>query len=60
METAVPTLTAYLAEPLEVGAPDIAGPLAVFPLFGPPAEVRETRSGGNCRPTSTAFGSGAR
>jgi hypothetical protein len=37
METAVPTLTAYLAEPIEVGEPDVAGPLAVFPLFGPPA-----------------------
>ena len=37
METAVPTLTAYLAQPIEVGEPDVAGPLAVFPLFGPEA-----------------------
>ncbi|MGI8461651.1 MAG: ARPP-1 family domain-containing protein [Solirubrobacterales bacterium] len=29
------TIAAQLAEPLEVGDPDIAGPLAVFPLFGP-------------------------
>ena len=35
METAVPTLTAYLTEPLQIGEPDVAGPLAVFPLFGP-------------------------
>jgi hypothetical protein len=25
----------FLAEPLRVGEPDIAGPLAVFPIFGP-------------------------
>lgn len=25
----------FLAEPLRVGAPDVCGPLAVFPLFGP-------------------------
>src|SRR5436190_13153078 len=37
METAVPRLTTYLKEPLDVGEPDVAGPLAVFPLFGPPA-----------------------
>src|SRR3954453_17992017 len=36
METAVPTLSAYLDAPV-VGEPDVAGPLAVFPLFGPPA-----------------------
>jgi hypothetical protein len=34
METAVPNLTAYLDEPLQVGDPDVSGPLAVFPLFG--------------------------
>jgi hypothetical protein len=33
--TAVPTLATYLAEPLTAGEPDVAGPLAVFPLFGP-------------------------
>jgi hypothetical protein len=37
METAVPSLAAYLCETIEVGEPDIAGPLALFPLFGPPA-----------------------
>src|SRR5947208_1932508 len=35
METAAPTLTSYLEHPLVVGDPDVAGPLAVFPLFGP-------------------------
>lgn len=25
----------YLAEPLRVGEPDVSGPLAVFPIFGP-------------------------
>jgi ARG/rhodanese/phosphatase superfamily protein len=28
-------IAAYLSEPLELGDPDLAGPLAVFPLFGP-------------------------
>src|SRR3954447_25687091 len=37
MEAAVPTLTAYLEHPPVVGEPDAAGPLAVFPLFGPQA-----------------------
>src|SRR3954447_21397409 len=37
MEAAVPTLKAYLEAPLVVGEPDVAGPLAVFPLFGPSA-----------------------
>src|SRR3954464_7242339 len=37
MEAAAPTLTAYLDTPLVIGEPDVAGPLAVFPLFGPPA-----------------------
>ncbi len=30
-----PTPSTYLAEPLTVGDPDLAGPLAVFPLLGP-------------------------
>jgi len=30
-----PALSTFLAEPLRVGEPDIAGNLAVFPLFGP-------------------------
>jgi hypothetical protein len=34
MEAAVPTLEGYLAASLIVGEPDVAGPLAVFPLFG--------------------------
>jgi hypothetical protein len=38
METTVPTLGAYLEEPLRVGEPAVAGPLAVFPLFGPEAQ----------------------
>ena len=38
-QTAVPTLHDHLAEPLRVGAPDVHGPLAVFPLFGPPPSL---------------------
>ena len=34
-EPSLPTLDAFLAAPLRVGAPDVHGPLAVFPLFGP-------------------------
>ena len=30
-----PTLSTFLAKPLRVGDPDVAGNLAVFPLFGP-------------------------
>jgi len=30
-----PTTIDYLEAPLRVGDPDVAGPLAVFPLFGP-------------------------
>jgi hypothetical protein len=37
--TNIPTIEKFLAEPLRVGEPDVAGPLAVFPLFGP--EPRE-------------------
>jgi hypothetical protein len=33
--SSTPAIQNYLAEPLEVGEPDTAGPLAVFPLFGP-------------------------
>src|SRR4051794_11716245 len=39
MTIAVPTLQQYLRTPLKVGDPDIAGPLAVFPLFGPEPDV---------------------
>ncbi len=31
------TLRDVLGGPIEIGAPDVSGPLAVFPLFGPPA-----------------------
>ena len=30
-------LSSHLASPIEVGEPDVAGPLAVYPLFGPEA-----------------------
>lgn len=33
--TDTPTLSTFLAKPLRVGEPDVAGNLAVFPLFGP-------------------------
>lgn len=36
-QTTVPTLQDHLAEPLRVGAPDVHGALAVFPVYGPPA-----------------------
>jgi hypothetical protein len=35
-EPTLPTLSDFLAAPLRVGQPDVHGPLAVFPLFGPP------------------------
>src|SRR4051812_44578122 len=37
MEAVVPILNSYLEGRLVVGEPDVAGRLAVFPLFGPPA-----------------------
>jgi hypothetical protein len=33
------SLSALLDRPIEVGAPDVSGPLAVFPLFGPPPKL---------------------
>src|SRR4051794_22379507 len=36
-EPTLPTLSDFLSAPLRVGEPDVHGPLAVFPLFGPPA-----------------------
>ncbi|MGG7379793.1 ARPP-1 family domain-containing protein, partial [Escherichia coli] len=36
VESAPPTLDHVLAAPLGVGEPDVHGPLAVFPLVGPP------------------------
>jgi len=38
-QIALPTLHDHLAEPLSVGDPDVHGPLAVFPLFGPPPRL---------------------
>jgi hypothetical protein len=38
MEVASHTLGDYVADRWAVGKPDVAGPLAVFPLFGPPAD----------------------
>jgi hypothetical protein len=35
-EPTLPTLSDFLAGPLQVGEPDVHGPLAVFPLLGPP------------------------
>jgi hypothetical protein len=48
METAAPSLNAYLDAPIVVGEPDVAGPLAVFPLFGAPAtfEYQSLAQGG--------------
>ena len=34
-----PTLADHLSGPIEVGEPDVAGPLTVYPLFGPPATL---------------------
>jgi hypothetical protein len=34
-QTTFPTLNDHLAEPLGVGDPDVHGPLAVFPVYGP-------------------------
>jgi hypothetical protein len=36
IEPTLPTLADFLSAPLRVGEPDVHGPLAVFPLFGPP------------------------
>lgn len=35
-EPTTPRLSDFLAAPLRAGEPDVHGPLAVFPLFGPP------------------------
>src|SRR3954453_12433083 len=39
MTVAVPTLQQYLRQPLTIGEPDVAGPLTVFPLFGPEPQL---------------------
>jgi len=38
-QTTLPTLTQYVPEHLRVGSPDVVGPLAVFPLFGPAPQL---------------------
>ena len=35
-EPTLPTLNDFLSEPLRVDEPEVHGPLAVFPLLGPP------------------------
>ena len=35
----VPVLLDHLTEPLRLGEPDVHGPLAVFPVFGPAADL---------------------
>ena len=37
--THAPALNDHLAEPLRLGEPDVHGPLAVFPIFGPEPEL---------------------
>src|SRR3954469_14528337 len=36
---ATPITHDFLAEPLRIGEPDVCGPLAVFPLFGPEPDL---------------------
>ncbi len=38
-ESPTPTISQYLDEPLRVGEPDLAGPLTVFPIFGPAPQL---------------------
>jgi hypothetical protein len=54
----IPTLQDHLAGGLRLGAPDVRGPLAVFPVFGPPprleyghgtAVVKELQEGASVR-----------
>ena len=40
MNTITQSLSKYVSEPLHVGDPDVAGPLAVFPLFGRMVELK--------------------
>jgi hypothetical protein len=47
-EPTLPTLSDFLAEPLLVGAPDVHGPLAVFPLFGPPPALEYVAFADGC------------
>src|SRR3954465_15210482 len=48
VEPALPTLNDVLPAPLRVGAPDVHGPLAVFPLFGPPPVVEYVAFADGC------------
>lgn len=36
---AIPITHDFLSEPIRIGEPDVCGPLAVFPLFGPAPEL---------------------
>jgi hypothetical protein len=47
-EPTLPTLNDFLASPLRVGEPDSHGPLAVFPLFGPPPVVEYVAFADGC------------
>jgi hypothetical protein len=47
-EPALPTLNDVLSAPLRVGAPDVHGPLVVFPLFGPPAVIEYVAFADGC------------
>lgn len=47
-EPTLPTLSDFLAEPLRVGAPDVHGPLAVCPLFGPPPALEYVAFADGC------------
>ena len=38
-QSPTPTISQYLGEPLRVGKPDLAGPLTVFPIFGPAPQL---------------------
>src|SRR4051795_1273406 len=48
VEPALPTLNDVLPAPLRVGAPDVHGPLAVVPLFGPPPVVEYVAFADGC------------
>jgi hypothetical protein len=47
-EPALPTLDAFLAEPLRVGEPDSHGALAVFPLFAAPPRLEYVAFADGC------------
>lgn len=39
-QTAIPITHDYVADAIRIGDPDVCGPLAVFPLFGPEPQLR--------------------